>query len=526
MSIHERMERLKRAQAETETATEGGVTPPSAAAVAPASPAAPVIPAAPAGAASPAAPVTPAAPAGAGAPAGPGEGSTTASSSEPAPIEASADAVVGAPVAPGHAEAGASAVALAAGPEAVPQPPAPVRETAVSRTGAPLPPRTAVRDDRLREVRVEARAEAAKSSNSLSQIGDSDLRERIEPMVDRVVGQSRFAVTRDERERLVEDMLAEIQGLGPIEPYLKDDTITEVMVNGAGHIYIERRGKIERTDAVFLNDAHVMQVIDRIVTPIGRRIDQSSPRVDARLADGSRVNVIIEPLSLIGPVITIRKFSRRPYTVADLVGFGTASAEMFDFLRACVEGRLNVFVSGGTGSGKTTTLNVLSSFIPNDERIITIEDAAELPAQPGPCRHARGAAGEPRGEGRDHDPGPAQERPAHASGPHHRGRVPRRRGPRHDPGDEHRARSLALHRPREQPGGHAPADRDDGPHGRRRPAAPHDPRADHGGRRHHRAHRRGEGWHPEGPEHHRGVRDRGRRHPHAGRLPVRADRHA
>ena len=150
------------------------------------------------------------------------------------------------------------------------------------------------------------------------------------------------------------------------------------MVNGPDHVYIERNGKILRVDTTFLNDEHVLRIIDRIITPMGRRIDETSPRVDARLPDGSRVNAIIEPLSLIGPVITVRKFSTTPYTVADLIRFGTATPEMFDFVRACIEARLNVFVSGGTGSGKTTTLNVLSSFIPDGERIVTIEDAAEL----------------------------------------------------------------------------------------------------------------------------------------------------
>jgi pilus assembly protein CpaF len=150
------------------------------------------------------------------------------------------------------------------------------------------------------------------------------------------------------------------------------------MVNGPRQVYIERSGRLELTNVVFQNDDHVMRIIDRIIAPIGRRIDESSPMVDARLTDGSRVNAIIPPLSLIGPVITVRKFSASPFTVDDLIRFGTSTPEMFDFLRACVEARLNIFVSGGTGSGKTTTLNVLSSFIPNDERIITVEDAAEL----------------------------------------------------------------------------------------------------------------------------------------------------
>ena len=177
---------------------------------------------------------------------------------------------------------------------------------------------------------------------------------------------------------MLEQITDEIIGLGPLEPLLRDESITEVMVNGPRQVYIERSGKLELTNVVFQNDDHVMRIIDRIIAPIGRRVDESSPMVDARLTDGSRVNAIIPPLSLVGPVITIRKFSASPFTVDDLIRFGTATADMFDFLRACVEARLNIFVSGGTGSGKTTTLNVLSSFIPNDERIVTIEDAAEL----------------------------------------------------------------------------------------------------------------------------------------------------
>ena len=196
--------------------------------------------------------------------------------------------------------------------------------------------------------------------------------------MDRTVARNGFAVTREERLSLIDELANDVTGFGPLEPLLHDESITEVMVNGADHVYIERGGKIQRIDSYFLNDEHVMRIIDRIITPMGRRIDETSPRVDARLPDGSRVNAIVEPLSLVGPVITVRKFAAKPYTVADLVRFGTATQEMFDFLQACIEARLNLFVSGGTGSGKTTTLNVLSSFIPNDERIVTIEDAAEL----------------------------------------------------------------------------------------------------------------------------------------------------
>ncbi|HEY4752009.1 MAG TPA: CpaF family protein, partial [Candidatus Limnocylindrales bacterium] len=205
-----------------------------------------------------------------------------------------------------------------------------------------------------------------------------EVRRQIEEIFGRVIDEEGLALTRAERVRMLEQITDEIIGLGPLEPLLRDESISEVMVNGPRQVYIERGGRLELTNVVFQNDDHVMRIIDRIIAPIGRRVDESSPMVDARLTDGSRVNAIIPPLSLVGPVITIRKFSASPFTVDDLIRFGTATADMFEFLRASVEARLNVFVSGGTGSGKTTTLNVLSSFIPNDERIVTIEDAAEL----------------------------------------------------------------------------------------------------------------------------------------------------
>jgi pilus assembly protein CpaF len=183
---------------------------------------------------------------------------------------------------------------------------------------------------------------------------------------------------RAERQRLFEAIVAEILGFGPLEPLLADDTITEIMVNGPKNVYIERTGNIFRSNVTFEDEDHVLRVLDRIVAPLGRRIDESSPTVDARLPDGSRVNAVIRPIALCGPTITIRKFSRRPFTVEDLIRFGTITPEIAEFLRACVIARLNIIVSGGTGSGKTTFLNVLSGFIPNDERIVTIENAAEL----------------------------------------------------------------------------------------------------------------------------------------------------
>src|SRR5512135_37229 len=239
--------------------------------------------------------------------------------------------------------------------------------------------RSPAREALLEEIRARVQNLVVADFRALADVADpGQIRSTIAGMVDRIIGDGTYSVTRDERVALVDEIVDELTGLGPIEPYLADDSITEVMVNGPKQIYIERAGKISRVDATFLNDEHVLRIIDRIIAPLGRHIDETSPRVDARLPDGSRVNAIISPLSLIGPVITIRKFSARPYTVDDLIRFGTATAEMFEFIRACVEARLNVFVSGGTGSGKTTTLNVLSSFIPEEERIITIEDAAEL----------------------------------------------------------------------------------------------------------------------------------------------------
>ncbi len=231
----------------------------------------------------------------------------------------------------------------------------------------------------LREVKFRIQSRVIQDLDpKLDLANQVEVRRQIEEIFGRVIDEEGLALTRAERVRMLEQITDEIIGLGPMEPLLRDETVTEIMVNGPRQVYIERNGRLELTNVVFQNDDHVMRIIDRIIAPIGRRIDESSPMVDARLTDGSRVNAIIPPLSLIGPVITVRKFSASPFTVDDLIRFGTSTPEMFDFLRACVEARLNIFVSGGTGSGKTTTLNVLSSFIPNDERIITVEDAAEL----------------------------------------------------------------------------------------------------------------------------------------------------
>jgi pilus assembly protein CpaF len=185
-------------------------------------------------------------------------------------------------------------------------------------------------------------------------------------------------LTSRAQQRIAQEVYHEVKGFGPIQPLIEDDTLTEIMVNGPGQVFVERDGRILLTEVKFRDDAHVLRIIDRIVTPIGRRIDESSPMVDARLPDGSRVNAIIAPLSLIGPCINIRKFSRIPFSSDDLIRFQTVTTPMLALLKACVIGRINMVISGGTGSGKTTTLNMLSSFIPESERIVTIEDAAEL----------------------------------------------------------------------------------------------------------------------------------------------------
>lgn len=209
----------------------------------------------------------------------------------------------------------------------------------------------------------------------------AEVRDVIEQMFSTVLAEENAILSRTERNVLLEQIVAEIMGLGPLEPLLNDETITEIMVNGANKIYVEREGKIEKTSYKFESDEHVMRIVDRIVAPLGRRVDESQPYVDARLPDGSRVNVIIPPLAIQGPIITIRLFSKVPYSMEDLIGFGTVTPEIAEFLEICVKARLNVLISGGTGSGKTTTLNVLSGYIPNDERILTIENAAELQLQ-------------------------------------------------------------------------------------------------------------------------------------------------
>ncbi|HPZ64110.1 MAG TPA: CpaF family protein [Bacillota bacterium] len=257
-------------------------------------------------------------------------------------------------------------------PEPAARPPSPNREKAVDRK------------KEMEEVTVETlrqvidRMDNTRLPDRLDDYQKKKIQEQVADTLQRVLEQVGRHFSQADKLKITRQIMDEIFGYGPIEPLIQDPDVSEIMVNGYSQVYVEKKGRIEKTDVTFRNDAHVLHVIERIITPLGRRIDESSPMVDARLPDGSRVNAIIPPLAVKGPTLTIRKFSVDPLTLEDLISFGTLNREIARFLKSCVRGRLNIIVSGGTGSGKTTLLNVLSSFIPPGERIITIEDAAEL----------------------------------------------------------------------------------------------------------------------------------------------------
>ncbi len=224
------------------------------------------------------------------------------------------------------------------------------------------------------EIIDETHKEVAAMLAKIDNVSSSD----VETLINDYISENHPEIGRMDKAYIVKSVQNEITGLGPLEDLISDSTVSEIMVNGPNQVYVERKGKLVLSDVKFQDEEHVRRIIDRIVTPLGRRIDDSNPMVDARLKDGSRVNAIIPPLALCGSTITIRKFSDTPLTIENLMGFGSLSPEMAGFLEAGVRGKLNILVSGGTGSGKTTLLNVLSAFIPHDERIVTIEDAAEL----------------------------------------------------------------------------------------------------------------------------------------------------
>src|ERR1700731_1043155 len=268
-----------------------------------------------------------------------------------------------------------------------PAPPAPPDGACVPQAESSTPARQGQAPTRTRTAselqteRIKNRLQARLIEQTADDSGDEDREQRaarIPEALNVVVGEMGLSLTKPEKSRLLDSVLNDFLGLGPIEALISDPTITEIMVNGPDQIFVEHKGKLTLSTVQFDSEDQLRRTIDRIVSSIGRRIDEGSPMVDARLKDGSRVNVIIPPLSLNGPILTIRKFSQTPYQVSDLVKFGTFTDPMASFVKACVRSRLNMLVSGGTGSGKTTTLNVLSSFIPEEERVVTVEDAAEL----------------------------------------------------------------------------------------------------------------------------------------------------
>ena len=235
--------------------------------------------------------------------------------------------------------------------------------------------------DKYSEIKMKSHREVIEIMDKDNKYRDMEMTSlaiEVKSLTEAILEREMGFLPLSERQNIASEITDDIVGLGPLEPLLKDPNVTEVMVNGPNQVYVEKKGKLILTDVSFRDDDHVMHIIDKIVSPIGRRIDESMPMVDARLLDGSRVNAIIPPLSLKGPTITIRKFSKDPYKVSDLIRFGTLTPTMAFLLESCVKAKLNIVISGGTGSGKTTTLNVLSSFIPETDRIVTVEDAAEL----------------------------------------------------------------------------------------------------------------------------------------------------
>jgi pilus assembly protein CpaF len=280
-------------------------------------------------------------------------------------------------------------------------------------------------------------------------LSDSQLEGLVQQHLRELLDEEESALSAQEKLVIVRQIGDSVLGLGPLEPFARDPDVTEIMVNSWDSIYVERAGKIYWTGAKFRDDVQLRQIIDKIVARVGRRVDETSPYVDARLPDGSRVNAVIPPLAIDGACLTIRKFSADPYGADDLISFGTLTGQTVELLDACVRGRMNILVSGGTGAGKTTTLNVLSSFLPDDERILTIEDSAELRLQQPHVVRLEYRPPNIEGPRRGHDPGPGPQRPAHAAGQDRGRRGPWRRGPGHDAGHEHRSRRVDHDRPLE-----------------------------------------------------------------------------
>lgn len=328
---------------------------------------------------------------------------------EPAPAPVSAPEAAAPPPAPAAPAAAAedlldATIARSVGTlGTTPEPSAPSTAKPVPSAGRagegvgrhrPLPPRSEIAStsgprkvlaaqqaDRIEEIKASVHAQLLQQLGPQlydAKMDQADLEGRVKVVLQEVLSAQERPLSSADRVRVTQEISDEILGYGPIEAYLRDPEVSEVMVNGPHQVWVERNGRLESVDTVFTDEAHLRRIIDKIVSRIGRRVDESSPMVDARLPDGSRVNAVVPPLAIDGSALTIRKFAADPFTVDDLISFGSLTPRTADFLEACVRGRLNIIVSGSTGAGKTTTLNVLSSFIPSDERIVTIEDAAEL----------------------------------------------------------------------------------------------------------------------------------------------------
>ncbi len=283
------------------------------------------------------------------------------------------------------------AAAPAPAPAAQPSPAAPAESVKtilrrpVQRSAAEAAPvdRERKRKERLSEIKIELHRELLENLNlaALEKASEADLRNEISSIAGEVLQEKNIVLNREDRQQLNKELYDEVTGLGPLETLLKDDTVSDILVNGPHQIFVERGGKLQISDVTFKDEKHLMRIIDKIVSAVGRRVDESNPYVDARLADGSRFNAMVPPIAVDGSLVSIRKFKKDKLQIDDLVNFGAFTEEMAAYLQAAVSTRLNIIVSGGTGSGKTTTLNALSSFIDNSERILTIEDTAELQLQ-------------------------------------------------------------------------------------------------------------------------------------------------
>ena len=319
--------------------------------------------------------------------------------------------------------------------------------------------------------------------DALASIDNQKMRSEVRQALLSLIDAEPTLLSSHEKQQICDEVLDEVFGLGPLEPLLKDPTISDILVNTCKHVYVERRGLLELTTVAFRDDQHLLRIIDKIVSQVGRRIDESTPMVDARLSDGSRVNAIIPPLAVDGPILSIRRFSTDKLMPADLVERKALTQGMIELLEAAVKAKLNIIISGGTGSGKTTLLNALSVFINAKERIVTIEDAAELQlkqphvvrleTRPPISKEGRGAAARTAGQ-----------QPPHAPGPHRRRRGSRRGGARHAAGHEHRPRRLLDHHPRQLASRRDFAPGGDGIHGQLEHAGELHPPADRQRRAH------------------------------------------